>query len=126
MSNLKVYLAGGMRGYDWREEVQQLYGGPNYLEPLNFSDPNTYTKLDLLLINQADAVLAYMSDDNPYGWALACEIGYALGLGKPVVFINALTDKRLPGWDFIKAATISVFTIQDGVYALRNVLKALR
>jgi hypothetical protein len=88
---LVVYLAGGMRS-DWQDKVIDKCRGlnMNFLDPRRhgLKDPILYTTWDMQAIQRSDVVLAFLEYDNPSGLGMAAEIGYAKGLGLPVIFVN--------------------------------------
>ena len=51
-------------------------------------DPAAYTAWDLDAIRRSDLVFAYLERDNPSGFGLAVEIGYAAAQGKQVVLVD--------------------------------------
>jgi nucleoside 2-deoxyribosyltransferase len=51
-------------------------------------DPKEYTEWDLRGIRSADVILAYMEKDNPGGYSLALEVGYAKALGKRIFLVE--------------------------------------
>jgi nucleoside 2-deoxyribosyltransferase len=90
-----VYLAGGMRT-GWQKKFIERYPELDFIDPCTsgLKDPKDYTKWDMKAVEKSDAVIAYLEEGNPSGLGLAFEIGYALGLGKRLVyFINEKRDK---------------------------------
>lgn len=94
---MKIYLAGGFRGtiagVKWQEYVKKKlpYIHISFLDPSTHPEmaaPSHYTAWDLIAVRNCDVVLAYMEVENPAGWALAMEIGYAHALGKPVLLVD--------------------------------------
>lgn len=103
---LKIYLAGGYRA-QWKHEVRDACLGHTYLDPEfgKLKTPEEYTPFDLLLISQADLVFGVMTEDNPGGYALCLELGYAKGLGKQTLLTDDLTSQpRARYWDMIRKA----------------------
>src|SRR5687767_4074591 len=90
---MKVYLAGGMRS-DWRDQVKAV-SGHTYIDPTQhkLEDAIGYTFWDLAAVESCDLVFAYMEKDNPSGVGMVLEIGYALGLGKKVIFVDEQNNK---------------------------------
>lgn len=87
-----VYLAGGM-GSGWQEDViKRLEGKFNFFNPRDhhLDTPKEYTNWDLFFVSKCDIVFGYMEKDNPSGFGLTLEIGYAKALGKTII----LTDER--------------------------------
>lgn len=84
-----IYLSGGMRS-NWQDIVRESLPGHIFLDPRkNETDnPKEYTLLDLVHIQKSDLVLAYLAPDNPSGYGLSLEIGFARGIGKPVIFVS--------------------------------------
>jgi len=97
---MKIYLAGGFRGtvdgMPWQHFVQHRASKPHiYLDPSTHPEMKAvdqYTLWDLAAVRSCDVVLAYMDVDNPAGWALALEIGYAYGLRKPVLLVDKKSE----------------------------------
>lgn len=90
----KVYLAGGMQS-PLGKQLRALIGdGVEWLDPADWQAehplPEQYTARDLAAIQEADVVLGFMSPDNPSGYGLSLEIGYAHALGKRVVFCDCM------------------------------------
>lgn len=108
----KVYLAGGFS--DWRQEVMQL---PN----LKFYDPKSkpdkhwseYGTWDVHYIKQCDILFAYMDKDNPSGYGLAAEMGYAKALNKTVIFVLEPGHEKDRYFQFLKQFADVVFDSLD-------------
>ena len=92
---MKVYLAGGMR-QEWRKQIIAAVEGVTFLDPTahGLNSPEAYTFADLLAVKECDLLVGYMEKDNPSGIGLACEVGYARGLGKPVLLVNDQPNNR--------------------------------
>jgi nucleoside 2-deoxyribosyltransferase len=87
---LKIYLAGGFKG-GWHEKViQQVSNDFIIYNPQQHSldDSEMYTAWDLFHVDKCDILLGYMSEDNPSGYGLALEIGYAKAKNKLVLLID--------------------------------------
>ena len=87
-----IYLAGGFS--DWRKHLisklssQFILIDPSVKEEGNTLTPKEYVNWDLHMIRQADMILAYAERTNKSLIGLACEVGYAKGLGyKTIVTI---------------------------------------
>ena len=87
---MKVYLAGGMRG-TWHDEVMAALPQNEYLDPRThgLTDEREYTAWDLSAVRQADVVFACMTMDNPSGYGMNLEVGYAAAFGKTIIFVDA-------------------------------------
>lgn len=92
----KIYLAGGMKS-GWQDEVFEK--APEHWEIFDprshgLENPYNYTQWDLAKIKISNAVLAEMGSDNPSGFGMSLEVGYAHALDKPIVFL----DRMLVDW----------------------------
>lgn len=85
---MKIYLCGGMKG-TWQDEVIAALHSAEFLDPRTsgLEDEAEYTAWDLAAIDKADLVLAVMTADNPSGYGLNLEIGYAKAKGVPVYLV---------------------------------------
>jgi nucleoside 2-deoxyribosyltransferase len=92
---MKVYLSGGMHT-GWQERVKCV-AGVEFIDPCGHKLLNArkYAPADLIGVNSADMVFAYMEADNPSGFGLSLEVGYAVGRGIPVVFVDEKNDPRM-------------------------------
>ena len=86
----KVYLAGGMHN-NWRKRVidscKEFCFDFYNPEDHGLISPDDYSAWDLHFIKQCDILFAYMDKDNPSGWGLMLEIGYAKALNKTIIFV---------------------------------------
>jgi nucleoside 2-deoxyribosyltransferase len=90
----KIYLAGGFKG-GWHNYVIENLGSDfMYYNPQthHLNEADRYTTWDLYHVDKCDILLGYMSENNPSGYGLALEIGYAKAKSKLIVLI----DKRSP------------------------------
>jgi len=81
----------------WQDYVMQNGPAVQYHDPRShgLQEPDQYTLWDLMAVQQADIILAYMESDNPSGIGLSVEVGYAKALGIPILFIDGVSeDKR--------------------------------
>lgn len=86
----RVYLAGGMRT-EWRSQVKARLG-----DRVDFFDPTThglkderlYTAWDVDHVDLCDILFGFLEADNPSGYGLMLEIGYAAARNKIVIFAN--------------------------------------
>lgn len=115
MSNIYIYLAGPISGCtygeanDWRDEVSRdlrdvaahIRGvSPLRCEPLHgerykpeyadarFGTPSAIAAKNKEDVRRCDAVLAYLPADEPASVGTLQEIGWAAGLGKPIVLVT--------------------------------------
>ncbi|MGD0819367.1 MAG: nucleoside 2-deoxyribosyltransferase domain-containing protein [Desulfomonilia bacterium] len=87
--NMVIYLAGGFTS-NWQSDVIKLNPSLSFLDPRNhqLSETLQYTNWDLQAIRKSDLIFAYLEKNNPGGYALALEIGYAKALGKHIIFVD--------------------------------------
>lgn len=97
-----------------------------YFDPRShaLSDKTEYTLWDLEAIRNCDILFGYFEIDNPGGYALALEVGFAKALGKRIIFV----DEKSPVDENIKhhlgmlhaAADTVVYDLQQGIALLRS------
>ena len=79
---------------------------------------------DLEAIQRSDWIFAYLEANNPGGYALAAEIGYAKALGKRVLLVNEKRgDDERNGryFDLLSATCDLEFTsLAEGIEFLRK------
>ena len=122
---MKVYLAGGMRS-DWQDKVNSLKG-ITFLDPRDKPDKkmdlDEYGTWDLTYIKDCDIVFGYMERTNPSGVGMACELGYAFGIGKTVILVleeghETQKDRYL---NFMKKVShVTYDNLEDGIKYLTN------
>ncbi|MBQ0733944.1 nucleoside 2-deoxyribosyltransferase domain-containing protein [Aquimarina celericrescens] len=90
----KIYLAGGFKGGWHNKVIDELKNGCILFNPQqhNLPESEKYTAWDLYHVDKCDILLGYMAKDNPSGYGLALEIGYAKAKGKLII----LVDERSP------------------------------
>jgi nucleoside 2-deoxyribosyltransferase len=128
--NIKVFLSGGMNESNWQQEVIDSVGidGYIYFNPREhfLKESNEYTMWDLFYVKNCDVVFAYMQKDNPSGFGLTLEIGYAAALGKQIVLIDeksSLDEMFAQKFKIVRESASIVFeSFSDGI----NFLKKLR
>ncbi len=125
MKGHRVYLAGGMRGA-WQDQVKAACPGLVFSDPRahGLAEPRDFTAWDLHHVRQSDAVFAYMSEDNPSGFGLALELGYAKALGKLTVLVDEKSphDAAFARYFAIVAAATDVgkSSLSDGIAFLQS------
>lgn len=85
-----VYLAGGM-STGWQDQIIKKYGNEfHFFNPRDhqLDNPIEYTTWDLYFVDKCDILFGYMEKDNPSGFGLALEIGYAKALGKTIILVD--------------------------------------
>jgi len=94
-----------------------------------FFDPKTkpdnkweeYATWDAHAIRQCDICFAYMGKDNPSGYGMAAEIGYAKALNKTVILIIELGHEKERHFLFLnKFADVVYTSFEDGVGYLKQ------
>ena len=90
---MKIYLAGGMKS-GWQEKVKSV--GPaeaRYLDPCHhyLQDERQYTAWDLYAIRACDVLFVYFEANNPSGYGLSLEVGFAHALSKTIVLVDEKT-----------------------------------
>ena len=130
---MKVYLAGGMRT-DWQDKVIVIKRYPD--ETISFYDPRNknvenerqltleeYGTWDLHHIKQCDIVFGYMEKTNPSGVGMACELGYAFGIGKTVILVLEEDNEHQKDRyiQFMKkVAHVTFKTLEEGIEYLKT------
>jgi len=119
-----VYLAGGFTS-DWRELVKQC-------DNVEFIDPKEketkrpfewfeYGAWDLHYIKQCDICFVYMEKDNPSGFGLSVEIGYAKAKDKTVILVLEEGHDKAKYLLFLKnVADVYYTTLQEGIFYLSS------
>lgn len=93
--NTKIYLAGGFKG-GWHQYVMEKLGNDFiYFNPQihQLNEVEKYTSWDLYHVEKCDILLGYMSSDNPSGYGLALEIGFAKAKNKLIVLVDERSKK---------------------------------
>lgn len=90
----RIYLAGGFKG-GWHEKVTNELGNFEIFNPQkhNLDEVEKYTSWDLFHVKKCDILLGYMSEENPSGYGLALEIGYANALNKLIILVDERSKK---------------------------------
>ncbi len=86
----KVYLAGGMKS-GWQDKIIDKFKDKFiFFNPRdhNLLEANQYTVWDLHHIKKADIIFVYLESDNPSGFGLTLEIGYAKALNKTIILVD--------------------------------------
>jgi nucleoside 2-deoxyribosyltransferase len=120
----KVYLAGGFS--DWREIVKA-----SFINDIEFFDPklkpdkhwSEYGTWDIHFVKQCDISFAYLSKDNPSGYGLSAEIGYAKALNKTVILIIEPGHEKAKHFEFLKTfADVIYESLDEGIEYLKTFL----
>lgn len=116
-----IYLAGGMNS-NWRDSVVKKNRAAKYLNPAKhgLSIPEQYTAWDLKCIDISDIVFAYWGKDNPSGFGLALEIGYARAKNKLIIFVNEAQNKYSKMLE--ESSSINFTCLKDGIECLSKII----
>jgi nucleoside 2-deoxyribosyltransferase len=123
---MRIYLAGSFS--NWREPIKTEVPQHQYLDPSdhhNLQQEDVYTYLDLEQVRMSDMVLARVDPENPSNYGASLEIGYASGLGIPVILIDELTPSKDPRSKYFgMARSVAQATVRTTNEAI-DLLKAL-
>lgn len=127
----KVYLSGGMNNSNWQQDViRELEAtGKGYVfynpREHKLSQSREYTIWDLFYVKNCDIVFAYMQKDNPSGFGLTLEIGYATALGKPIILVDEKSntdDKFKRYFEIVRESSSIVFNnLPEAISFLKNI-----
>jgi nucleoside 2-deoxyribosyltransferase len=123
----KIYLAGGMQT-QWREKIKReckefTLFCPKDKEVSYAMIIEEYGTWDLHYIKQADIIFAYMEKTNPSGIGLACEMGFAFGIGKTVILVLEEDNKHIEAryLEFLKKVSHVTFSnFEAGIKYLKS------
>jgi len=131
MKKQKIYLAGGFRS-DWANDVKKCSETFQWINPKEkefkngervVMNVNEYGKWDLHFIKQSDILFVYIERNNTSCIGLACEAGFAKGLGKTVITVlepdhETIKDNYL---SFVTQVSDIVFTdLDQGIDYLKS------
>ena len=128
MTEMKVYLAGGMKS-GWREQVKREVPGITYLDPCEhgYDDPALYSVWDARAIDACDLLFGYLEAENPSGYGLSAEIGRACALGKLIILVDEKTAQGVPGARYFALVRqwshIVVDTLDEGLEHLARFVR---
>lgn len=86
----KIYLSGGLSS-NWQKSIMDEFENDFiFYNPRDhgLDDAKLYTAWDLYHIKISDIIFAYMEFDNPSGYGLTLEIGYAAALNKTIILVD--------------------------------------
>jgi hypothetical protein len=122
---MKVYLAGGFHS-GWQDDVMLKLSDFRFFDPRahHLDNAQQYTEWDLGAIRQSDWIFAYLEKQNPGGYALALELGFARALSKKIVLVDEKSaDDRLAERHLAMlhaCADVSVASVDEAVIFLRQ------
>lgn len=124
----KVFLSGGMKSLDWQNKVINEINSQDFIffnpREHNLNTPEQYTAWDLFYVKECNILFAYMSSDNPSGFGLTLEVGYAKGLDKLIILIDeksSIDEKFGSNFKIVReSSTITFDNLNDGIKFLKN------
>lgn len=125
----KVFLSGGMKSVDWQNKVIKNIDSKDFIffnpREHNLNDPKEYTSWDLFYVKKCDILFAYISSDNPSGFGLTLEVGYAKGLDKLIILIDekSINDQKFAANFKIvrESSTMTFDNLEDGIEFLKKI-----
>tara|TARA_R110001583_G_scaffold194648_1_gene366095 strand:- start:20782 stop:21870 length:1089 start_codon:yes stop_codon:yes gene_type:complete len=125
--NIKtVYLSGGHRS-GWQEKVKSSVKKFNYLDPsqTGIIDPKLYTEWDLQAIKNSEIIFAYFEGNNPSGYGLSLELGYAAAYGKFIILVDEKSSSTPEISRYIKIVRETANVVFDDLDSAIRYLKNL-
>lgn len=119
---MKIYLAGGMKS-DWQDKVMNACQQHTYFDPRThgLENPADYTKWDLEHVAKSDLVFACFTTDNPSGFGMCIEIGFAHRAGKQIMLVD---EQHLKSWAIVRQCCNYVFNdLNNGIDCLKTVFE---
>lgn len=115
---MTIYLAGSLQGPLRERVIRALIDKRHTLiDPATSGLINEidYTRWDLRGIDRCETVVAFMDSNNPSGYGLNFEIGYAYATKKRIVFLDMLgTDWRVKYFGMVRAVVSqTVYTVEE-------------
>lgn len=125
----KVFLSGGMKSSDWQKKVINEINSNDFIfynpREHNLNNPEQYTAWDLFYVKECDILFAFMSSDNPSGFGLTLEVGYAKGLDKLIILIDeksTIDDKFASNFKIVRESSTLIFeNLKEGIEFLKNI-----
>lgn len=113
---------------NWQDKVINTVGKEGYafFNPRlhNLANSKEYTIWDLFYVKNCDIVFAYMQAENPSGFGLTLEIGYATALNKPIILVDEKSDSNSQFkkyFEIVRQSSSIVFNnLDDGIKFLKN------
>jgi nucleoside 2-deoxyribosyltransferase len=122
-----VYLSGGLStGNNWQDIVKQNSPGYRFIDPRTYQfnesgeklTSEEYTKKDLANIRLSDCIFAYMDKNNPSGYGLSLEVGYAKALGKKIIMVDEMNKNYM---EIVRCCADYLFdNLEDGIKKLNE------
>lgn len=126
----RVYLSGGMNDSNWQQNVITQVGKEGFVfynpKEHNLEHSKEYTIWDLFYVKNCDIVFAYMQRNNPSGYGLTLEVGYAAALGKPIILVDERSKSDEAFAKYFQIVRESSSIVFDNLHQGTNFLKNLR
>lgn len=118
---MKVYTAGGMVR-DWRDRLKNECPNFTYLNPTdhNLKNEKEYTIWDLIAIRNCDILFGYMERENPSGYGLNLEIGYAFALGKMIILVDETEERNVYMGMARSVSNLVVTDFEHGIEVMKS------
>lgn len=115
-----IYLAGGMKS-NWQDKVIKSCNLHSFIDPRKHGLLNEldYTPWDLDGVRKSDLVIAYMDSENPSGYGLSLEVGYAHAYQKTIWYVCEDKNDRQKYFGMVRACATKLF------YSLECAIKEL-
>lgn len=104
MNKVKVYLAGGMKS-GWQDNIIERFKNKLFFfNPIDhkLDKSKEYTVWDLHFVKESDILFAYMEKDNPSGFGLTLEIGFAKALNKTIILVDERSKNDIQFSNYFK------------------------
>lgn len=113
---------------NWQQEVIDKLGMSQFIfynpREHKLVDSKEYTVCDLFYVESSDIIFAYMEKDNPSGFGLTLEIGYASALGKTIILVDEksiIDEVFAEKFSIVRETASIVFSnLESGINYLRN------
>jgi len=133
MMKIKIFLSGSLFLEDWQSKAISELGNDNFLflnpRRHGLSDSFEYTQCDLFYLDLCDIFLGYMQKENPSGFGLSFELGYAVAKGKLTILVDekSLSDSEFKKkFEIVREACILLFENIDGaIDYIKNIDKGV-
>jgi nucleoside 2-deoxyribosyltransferase len=122
----RIYLAGGLSS-NWQEKI--IYECDKTFEFYNprehlLSSSAEYTIWDLHFLKKSDILFAYMERDNPSGFGLTLEVGYARALDKTIILVDEKSSKDSffqKNFEIVRSSSTIIYdNLIDGINFLKS------
>jgi nucleoside 2-deoxyribosyltransferase len=124
----KVFLSGRLES-NWQDKVIAEVRNVEFYDPRSheLQSPNQYAIWDTHHVRRADILFAYMEKDNPSGYGLAIEIGYARSLGKTVILVDerSQVDEQFRRYFAIvrEMSDVVLDSLEEGIALLKRFVR---